>query len=727
VPSSRIFKKTFAMPEIDPDLVEKFMRAAGVHETFWVETPMPKLKRYIISLGVPADDVNACETKDELLRVIEKYAVFENGVLVIQGAVAGVAVRKQVKEEIAKQENASDVIKASMAGNDVRQELAEKATAAQKIQAGITMNDSRRQTEAQMDAEDAATVQIQAVVSGAEVRQDFANKDEAAKKIQAGMAGSDMRGQVPEMREAADAQDAAASQIQAGIAGAEVRQSGLEHEKELARNQAERDAALAKMSDQERAALQIQAGLAGTDARNTTGTVLSHMDKSAAPIQASVVGAEVRQSMAEKESAALQIQGGIAGTEVRQDMASKEEAAAIIQAGIKVGEAKETVANMEGAESAIAKAKQYLQEEKAGELSDMSFADLKTHIKKSGVPLEDVEACKDKKELRALAAKFHLEQILVASGEVKGKVVTGDADVTHEDGVKKGEEYYEEQAGCEEIEVEWSCMCLLITSASEEKATFKLVASNGTAKIHKRGPNPYQGTYMDSKEFLSESSVCESTNLFEGTFEASSASSDTPKIRCCSNKVTPDGEAARACEAYFVAIESKYPVGMSIAGEAIPGGILLPQDDLKIPAALGTDWEKIGLGSLLAEAEAVPPADSLFEGEDALDMHAIFKHKLWTGITLKEADSQEPLETAHIGSSTNLVVRQAGETVEIRNNLSTKYSRSRAPMQTKPISPLREVMGPKRSYSTTLSPGDKKTGFTMNFRNQGLFTRRTSK
>ena len=69
------------------ELVERFMRGAGVHESFWAETPFPKLQRYLISLGMPSDDVNDAGTKDELLLLIAKFAVFENGVMVIQGAV----------------------------------------------------------------------------------------------------------------------------------------------------------------------------------------------------------------------------------------------------------------------------------------------------------------------------------------------------------------------------------------------------------------------------------------------------------------------------------------------------------------------------------------------------------------------------------------------------------------------------------------------------------------
>jgi len=61
--------------------VEMFMRTAGVHESFWAETPFPKLQRYLISLGMPTDDVNDSSTKDELLLLIAKYAVFENGAL----------------------------------------------------------------------------------------------------------------------------------------------------------------------------------------------------------------------------------------------------------------------------------------------------------------------------------------------------------------------------------------------------------------------------------------------------------------------------------------------------------------------------------------------------------------------------------------------------------------------------------------------------------------------
>ena len=119
--------------------------------------------------------------------------------------------------------------------------------------------------------------------------------------------------------------------------------------------------------------------------------------------------------------------------------------------------------------------------------------------------------------------------------------------------------------------------------------------------------------------------------------------------------------------------------------------------------------------------------DLIDNGEDAIEMCPIFKHKLWTSMTLKEAGDEEPMETTHIGACKILVPRAADEMKELRKKTATKYSRSRSPMRAldTPVSPTRksQVMTPTRAYSTTLSPGDRKSGFTMGFRNQNSYTR----
>ena len=116
------------------ELVERFMRGAGVHESFWAETPFPKLQRYLISLGMPSDDVNDAGTKDELLLLIAKFAVFENGVMVIQGAVGATKIRREAKARIEKEDAATEVLSAGVKGRAARNDVAQKDAAAQQVQ-----------------------------------------------------------------------------------------------------------------------------------------------------------------------------------------------------------------------------------------------------------------------------------------------------------------------------------------------------------------------------------------------------------------------------------------------------------------------------------------------------------------------------------------------------------------------------------------------------------------